>query len=275
MSDSESVEIGQYGENATPFDALSKDYDRNFTHTTLGRWLRAQVWQRLAANFAPGEHILEIGCGTGEDALWLGQRGIRVTATDGSLAMLHIARQKIAQRNLAHLIQTTHLDFNQPETRFDSQFDGIFANFGVLNCVKNRNCLAQTLSGWMRSRGRAIFVLMNPYCPWEILWHLGHRELSKSFRRIGQDGVSAPLPGGSKIQIWYPSPKQLISEFQPNFRFIRLQGLGIFLPPSYLKHLVNKHPKVFRNLYNIENKLAARFPWNWLNDHYILELMRK
>ena len=46
--------------------------------------LRGRVWQTLERTFTPGQHILELACGTGEDALWLAQRGIQVTATDGS-----------------------------------------------------------------------------------------------------------------------------------------------------------------------------------------------
>ena len=45
----------------------------------LGRRCSAQaVWRRLDDGFGPGDRVLELGCGTGEDAVHLAQRGVRV-----------------------------------------------------------------------------------------------------------------------------------------------------------------------------------------------------
>lgn len=257
-----------------PFDAEAEIYDKRFTQSTLGRWLRREVWERLEANFKPGHHILELGCGTGEDALWLAKKGLRVTATDQSHNMLHLTKQKIERERLQHLVRIKFLDLNDPKEFFDSKFDGVFANFGVLNCVKNRNHLAMTLSQWILSGGRGVFVLMNPYCPWEMLVHILHGQFAKSFRRIGKEGISVPLSGGSKIQVWYPAPRELQSEFAPYFKLMRLQGLSVLLPPSYLKGWVERFQRVFEKLFWIEKKWARHYPWNRLNDHYILELKR-
>ena len=44
-----------------------------------------------------GERVLELNCGTGEDAVHLARRGVRVLATDNSPRMLAAARSKIAR----------------------------------------------------------------------------------------------------------------------------------------------------------------------------------
>ena len=44
--------------------------------------MRAAVWARCAARFRPGFRILEMNCGTGEDARWLASQGMQVLATD-------------------------------------------------------------------------------------------------------------------------------------------------------------------------------------------------
>ncbi|HMM43369.1 MAG TPA: methyltransferase domain-containing protein, partial [Thermomicrobiales bacterium] len=82
---------------AHPFDALAAGYDAAFTDRRLGRWLREIVWEHLDYAFAPGDHVLEIGCGTGADATHLAGRGVRVTATDASLEMLRAAEAKAAR----------------------------------------------------------------------------------------------------------------------------------------------------------------------------------
>ena len=76
----------------TAFDALAADYDASFTATPLGTLLREAVWRRLDARFAPGDRVLELACGTGEDAVHLASRGVRVTAVDASAAMVEAAR---------------------------------------------------------------------------------------------------------------------------------------------------------------------------------------
>ncbi len=84
-----------------PFDGAAATYDATFTATRLGRWLRDAVHARLAALFPPGSRVLELGCGTGEDAVWLAQRGVRVVATDASPRMVEMARQKVARDGVA------------------------------------------------------------------------------------------------------------------------------------------------------------------------------
>src|SRR4051812_2642956 len=85
---------------SSPFDALAAKYDTSLTASPIARYLRARVNDRLDVHFGRGDHVLEIGCGTGEDALFLAERGIRVTATDSSPAMLEIARARTAHQPL-------------------------------------------------------------------------------------------------------------------------------------------------------------------------------
>lgn len=43
----------------------------------------------------PGDHVLELGCGTGSNTRLLVERGVRVTALDLSEPMLEVARRKV------------------------------------------------------------------------------------------------------------------------------------------------------------------------------------
>ncbi|MEZ4768408.1 MAG: methyltransferase domain-containing protein [Caldilineales bacterium] len=95
---------------AHPFDAAAGSYDAEFTGTQLARWLRETVWSVLGETFAPGDRVLELGCGTGEDAVWLAQRGVHVTATDASTAMLDAAQRKAAAVGISDLIDFAAFD---------------------------------------------------------------------------------------------------------------------------------------------------------------------
>ena len=97
---------------AEPFDVAAASYDADFTETQLARWLRETVQAHLATAFGPGDHVLELGCGTGEDAIWLAQRGVRVTATDVSQSMLNVAQRKAAAAGLTALIDFAAIDLS-------------------------------------------------------------------------------------------------------------------------------------------------------------------
>src|SRR4030095_16268947 len=83
--------------------------------------------------------ILDINCGTGEDALQLSRLGHDVTATDGSARMVEKAKQK------APLLNEKSIRFDV--CRFDElhmhygheKFDLIISNFGGLNCIDKNN----------------------------------------------------------------------------------------------------------------------------------------
>ncbi len=135
---------------AHAFDAAAPFYDATFTRTRLGRWLRAAVWERLDGLFSTGDRVLELGCGTGEDAIWLARRGMRVYATDAAPAMLATARVKAEAAGVANVIELATLDLAQPErsavyNAAPGSFDGVLSNFGGLNCVADRRPVAELL----------------------------------------------------------------------------------------------------------------------------------
>ena len=242
------------------FDAAAPTYDADFTDRRLGLWLRQQVHHHLP--FRPGQHVLELGCGTGEDALWLTQRGIHVTATDASSAMLNAAGKKLSDV----MVRLDHLDLNRLNPDFPGDFDGVFANFGVVNCVADRLALAAFLAQRVRPNGQVALVVMGPVCPWEIGWHLLHGEIGTAFRRW-RSGQPAHAGGGHTLPVWYPSPRRLRVELTPFFRQQHTVGIGTLLPPSYLDHLVERWPYVF-NLAAIADRAASRFTAT-ISDHYL------
>jgi len=68
--------------------------------------------QRLVeevADFAPGR-ALDVGCGEGADAVWLAQRGWRVTALDVSEVALARVREHAAEAGVADRVETLHHD---------------------------------------------------------------------------------------------------------------------------------------------------------------------
>lgn len=285
---------------AHPFDSLARSYDESFTYRLLGRWLREGVWQRLEAAFTPGDTLLELGCGTGEDAIWLARRGVGVLATDASQAMLDVARRKAQAVGIESGIAFVRLDladirddFRFPVPDFQWLKDagpageqeretssrafllsGAFSNFGALNCLPDRRPLAQALAQIIRPGGRVVLVLMGPICAWEIFWHLLHGEARTALRRL-RSGAEAHIGTGATVPVWYPSPRRLRAEFAPFFAHRETAAIGALLPPSHLAHLVERWPRSFARLMLLERRLRGLSALAWLADHYVMVFERQ
>ncbi|MFQ5613241.1 MAG: class I SAM-dependent methyltransferase, partial [Anaerolineae bacterium] len=239
----------------------------------LGRMLRPRVWQHLARSFAPGQRVLELACGTGEDAVWLAGRGVQVAATDGSAGMARIAAAKVERARLDGKVSVQQVSLQQVMGGFlaGQQFDGAYSNFGGLNTIGDWRPLAQALAEIVRPGGRLVLVPMGPFCPWEIVWYLVHGRPRQAFRRFGQ-----PAPatlGGAVIPIWYPSAGRLRSDFKPWFEHLCTESLELWLPPSYLDGFVNRWPGLFAWLHRLE-QATARLSRGW-GDHYIIAFSRR
>src|SRR3990172_6277928 len=237
---------------SAPFDSAAPTYDADFTHTPLARALRDIVWERLAALFPAGARVLELACGTGEDARHLASRGLRVLASDQSEAMLAVAREKCAGLPV-EFVQLDVRDWRL-EIGDGGVFDGVFSNFGGLIVLPG---------------GHLAFVLMGRWCAWEILWHLAHLDLSTALRRLNREGAMARV-GGSAMRVYYPTTAALRRAAEPHFRLTRVRPLGLFLPPSYLEPLARRRFFPFRLLAFLDRRIGYP-PWG---DHTLYEFRR-
>ncbi len=254
---------------AFAFDDLAEDYDRQFTRSRIGSLMRAAVWQRLDTLFPPGTFVLELNCGTGEDAVYLGQRGIRVLATDRSAKMVELAQRKVAAAGLETLVEVRPLALEELDRFTAGPFGGALSNFGGLNCLADRQTVARGLANRLVPGAVVMLCVMGPWAPWEWLWYLARAEPAKAFRRFRPGGV--PWRG---VTIHYPSIGRLRREFAPWFRVRRVGALGALLPPPYAESWAGKHPRWLERLNRWERRWETLPPLPWLADHYLLELER-
>lgn len=259
-----------------PFDALALDYDRVFTESPIARLLRDRVHARLLTHFSPGSHVLELGCGTGEDARFLAAHGVAVTATDSSEAMLAAARAKLDGDPLVVLRQ---IDLQNLPALADPAaqppYAGVFASFGPLNCVGEWRSLARWLAAQLAPGAVAAFGVMPPFCAWEMLWHGAHGEFAVAFRRWRQ-GVPFQLDGAAgAIPIYYPTARRLTQHFAPYFERTYLAPLGLFLPPSDVYGVVENRPRLLAGCAALERWSGSLSFLAMLADHYWIEFRRR
>jgi ubiquinone/menaquinone biosynthesis C-methylase UbiE len=256
------------------FDDSAVDYDRRFTETEIGRVLRESVWRHLDAVLAPGSKILELGCGTGEDALRLARRGHRVLATDISPAMLEQAARKIDTAGVDDRVRFARLDLaavaGEPEPP-EAPFDAVFSNFGALNCIEDCSELASVLHRWLCPGGRAVFVVMGPVCLWEIAWYGLHLRPRIATRRW-RDGREVAIGDKHSLRVWYPRPARLRGQLEPWFETRQTLGIGSVVPPTYAASLIRNRPVLLDRLDALDRRWAHRL--SGIADHYLLSLER-
>lgn len=118
------------------FDRIAPSYDALNHSMSLGidrRWRRQAIKQLLRAVYS-AEHILDIATGTGDFAIETARelRPVSLTATDISLGMMSIAREKVEREGLQNVIS-----FRRENCRalsFDDEtFDAATVAFGIRN----------------------------------------------------------------------------------------------------------------------------------------------
>ena len=260
---------------ASPFDELASGYDDTFTRGAIGALLRRPLWRRLDAAFAPGSRVLELGCGTGEDAVHLGRRGVRVLATDASPGMVAAARRKVAAAGLAERVEVLQLAIEElgglGRPSGAAPFDGAYSSFGGLNCVGDLRRVGLDLAALLRPGARLLLCVMGPLVPWEWVWFGARGEPGKALRRL--------RPGGAAwrgMTIRYPTIGTVRRAFAPGFRASGAPAaLGALLPPSYAEAWAARHPRLLARLDRWERRWESLPPLPWLADHYLLELERR
>jgi len=245
----------------TIFDALAPRYDTDFTQHPIGRMLRARVQARLLKHFSVGDHLLELGCGTGEDACFLAKHGMTITATDASTAMCALAEEK---NNRHEQVQVCMLDLAQLPDWNGHQFDGVFSNFGALNCLADWQPLAQWLSDKVPSGATVCLGIMAPFCAWEFMWHMIHGKFDIALRRVRGDDFG-------DLRITYPTIRRITDDFSPDFRRVHVSPLGLFLPTSGLFDVVQKRPRLMTTLSTLEKRFQDVSQLALFADHYWIE----
>lgn len=257
------------------FDNIAGKYDKIFTHSLIGQKQRGQVWSYIDQIISERDplHILELNCGTGEDAVYFARKGHTVLATDASEKMLEACKKKMVTANPIGMVQVACCDLKSLEKlKPQNKFDLVFSNFGGLNCINadQLQYVSRTVSGWLNSRGRFIGVLMPKFCLWESLYYLVKGKRIKIFRRLTDKSLKVNIEG-SLVRTWYYTPGEVVKIFGSRYTLQKIKPIGICLPPSYMENFFKRKLKWLTYLEIMENRIN-RLPFlAYVADHYLID----
>jgi len=256
-----------------PFDALAATYDELFTHSLIGRTQRNLVWTHIDPLWKPGDRVLELNCGTGEDALHLSTNGISVMACDASAAMIDIAcdRMAIEAPNASVEFRTiSNEDLGQ--LTVEQPFDGVLSNFSGLNCVPDLGVVSRQLASLVRSDATLALCLSTRFCAWEFFWYALKGDLKRSVRRW--NGHTQVHIGEKPICVWYPTAKEVARAFAPWFELEQIVGIGTTVPPTYAENWACAHRNFFNLLKAIDRRIYRLPLVRVLGDHMLIRFRR-
>ncbi|WP_214073071.1 methyltransferase domain-containing protein [Mucilaginibacter sp. dw_454] len=260
---------------AEAFSAQSAIFDEIYSSNTIVNYKRGRVRAHVLKNLKPNSSILELNSGTGEDATFFASLGHKVHATDIAEGMQQKLREKSESYGLSNSISTelcsyTHLD----ELKNKGPYDQIFSNFAGLNCTGELDKVLHSLPSLLNSGGIATLVILPKFCLWESLLIFKGLFKTATRRWFSKNGVTAHVEG-TYFTCWYYNPSYVIDQVNGAMEVLSVEGLCTIVPPSYIEHFAERHPKAYRLLTKWEDKVRFSWPWRGIGDYYIISLRKK
>jgi SAM-dependent methyltransferase len=248
---------------ASPFDAVASDYDATFGGWPAARLFRFRLIERIEQSVPPRSSLLDIGSGSGEDAVWLASLGFRVRGIDPSAGMIEVAREKARRAHSSAEFEHTGLaSFSSNQV-----FDAVYSDFGAMNCVPLEEW-AKALTRLVRPGGRVFLVLMGPR-------PLPERLISGKSAWTRRLQSEAPVDANRSIWVNYPEPGAIGRALQPEFDVARTETLGVVVPPPGVAKWPRRHPILFGLLAGLEMAVTRRRFLCRFSDHFLIELARR
>lgn len=265
----------QEQETARAFSKQSLHFDDYDAGNTIIQYKRSRVRAHVADLLSPGSHILELNAGTGQDALYFAGLGHSVHATDLAEGMLAQLREKVVREQMTDRISSELCSFTALGQLYNKgPYDHIFSNFAGLNCTKDLDTVLQSFEKLLKPGGRVTLVLLPGFSLWESLLIFRGKFRTATRRWFSSKGARSHVEG-HYFRCWYYSPSYVVRHLQDSFDLLDVEGLCTLVPPSYIEHFAERHPRLYRFLRQREDRWKDKWPWKYIGDYYIISLQKK
>lgn len=258
---------------ATAFSRQAPVFDNIYAGNTIISYKRCRVRSHALNHLPEQGSILELNCGTGEDALFFAQNGFKVHGIDLSAGMLQQFAQKTSgQRDKVSFEQCSFTGLGALQNK--GLYDMIFSNFGGLNCTGELDKGLSSFDDLLKPGGVATLVIISKFCLWETLL-VFKGKFRTAFRRFFSNKGRKARVEGEYFKCWYYNPGYVRDKLGDGFELLDIEGLCTIVPPSYIENFAEKHPSLYRFLVKQENRFKSSWPWRFMGDYYIISVRKK
>jgi SAM-dependent methyltransferase len=248
---------------ADSYDALAASYDRLVEEDF---WMRQLLWDRYLRTFAPGSRVLDVGCGTGLDTLFLAGAGMEMAGIDASPGMVGQLLAKAGRDGLA--VEARVGDGADLSAWPDGSFDGIVSAFAGLNTMDLERFAADA-HRVLRPGGRMVLHVLAPAGVWAVLRPLARLRWREAREVARRRELTTEISGSPVRLALFPPLDTYRRWFSQRFRLRRAYSLG-FLWPRRANALLPR--RLRRALGRVEPPLGRLPVLRGAGRYFVLEL---
>lgn len=274
-SGSASLDDWQLLQTQQAFDSVAADYDGPRGNNELIQRMRLAMWDTVGGELDAGSKLIDLGCGTGLDALEFAQRGYQVLATDWSPCMVERTRARARAAGLEARLDAAHIGIQQlQQIEGEGAFDGMYSNFGPLNCAPDLDQVAAQCARLLRPGGCLVFSVIGRVCPWEMGHYLVRGRIRRATIRAAR-GAAAVGMNGHTIWTYYYTPREFYRAFAAHFSLQHHQAMSLFMPPPYLVDYYRRHRRWCERLGRLDDRLGRLPLLRGMGDHFLMVMRRR
>jgi SAM-dependent methyltransferase len=257
------------------FDSVAADYDGPRGNNALIQEMRREMWRWLDATFPRESHLLDLGCGTGLDAVRMAQRGHTLLATDWSPRMVARTHERATCAQLSDKVRTAAIGAHEL-TRIagSAMFDGAYSNLGALNCLPDLTSVSRECSRLLSAGGRLVFTVIGRWCPWEIAHYAARADWTRIRVRFARRMMPVRMNGHT---VWtrYWTPGEFHRAFAREFALVNCRAVCLFAPPPYMRRFRDRHAASFERLWRWDRRVGGWPLLRNFGDHFLIVMAKR
>ncbi|HEX5141987.1 MAG TPA: FG-GAP-like repeat-containing protein, partial [Dehalococcoidia bacterium] len=250
------------------FDAIAGSYAADVETTPANEHMRSIVHDELRQLVKPGMSILDLGAGTGTDAVWLARLGATVLAIDVSQGMVDEARRRVEAEGLERVVEVRRLAIENLSSllpEYARRFDLVLCDFGALNTAGAATAWGPVAARLLKPDGRLVATVMNRWCLPEMAASLLRLRPSFALRRWRAQPIAV---GGVPLTTRLYSPGEFAGLLRGSFEQDGIRGLCVTFPPPTLEFSAGA--LVRSRLLRTADRFVGRVPLlRGLGDHFL------
>lgn len=257
------------------YDRYAPRYNDLLQENRINAYMRREMTRILLSTFPPGSRLLELGCGTGDEALELASHGCEIIASDPSTKMIEIAQRKAERHPSGNRVEFRVGRASESNDVLDDQsqasFNGAYSSFALsyeADLRPSRNALTRLI----RTGGVLVVSAMNRLCGSEWLlsmisgrpWFAGRRLRPSTLHKVGS--VRTP--------VFCRTTAELVRAFEPGFVLEDLRALPAILLPHYANRPLMRWPALVDILEGVDPWVARLPAVRTLGDQTVAKMRR-